>query len=236
MVADAGREGKKIVASICCWGEANMKWPYSVHAGLLLALLTLPSLIHELRPWPLYLLAPLTIYALAVAVTPPLRRGVPWSLGRLDGAVLAWAAAIILSSSAALVLWFVLVRPDVGDLTEKIPHVGPLQLLLIGVSFSLANARWRKRFFAACFRSADCGLGAVASGRDSGRTIRRGPHPGISARCGRNGHGVGLRHRPGVLAVQVNRDGGGVHRPCLCRRDDLYPACFAAGILAFGPA
>jgi hypothetical protein len=132
-----------------------MKWPYSVHAGLLLALLTLPSFIHELRPWPLFLLAPLTIYALIVTVIPPLRRGVHWlRVGRIDGAVLAWMAAIILGSSAALVLWFVLARPDVGDLAEKIPHVGPMQLLLIGITFSLANALMEEAIFRGVFQEA----------------------------------------------------------------------------------
>jgi uncharacterized protein len=132
-----------------------MKSPHLAHAGLLLALLALPSFISELRPWPLYLLAPLTIYALIVAVVPPLRRGVHWlRVGRLDGAVLAWTTAIILGSSAALVLWFVLARPDVGDLMEKIPHVGPVQLILIGITFSLANALMEEAIFRGVFQEA----------------------------------------------------------------------------------
>jgi uncharacterized protein len=132
-----------------------MKSLYLVHAGLLLALLTLPSFIRELRPWPLYLLAPLTIYALIVAIAPPLRRGLRWlRIGRLDGAVIAWTAAIILGSSAALVLWFVLARPDVGDLTEKIPHVGPMQLFPIGITFSVANALMEEAMFRGVFQEA----------------------------------------------------------------------------------
>jgi uncharacterized protein len=132
-----------------------MKSLHLVHAGLLLALLTLSSFIRELRPWPLYLLAPLTIYALIVAVAPPLRRAVHWlRFGRLDGAVLAWTAAIIIGSSAALVLWSVLARPDVGDLTAKIPHVGPMQLLLIGVTFSVANALMEEAIFRGVFQEA----------------------------------------------------------------------------------
>ena len=132
-----------------------MKSPHLVHAGLLLALLALPSFIPELRPWPLYLLVPLAIYALIVAVAPPLRRSVRWlRVGRFDGGVIAWTAAIILGSSAALVLWSVVARPDIGDLTEKIPRVGPIQLLLIGFTFSLANALMEEAIFRGVFQEA----------------------------------------------------------------------------------
>ncbi len=132
-----------------------MKSLYLAHAGLLLTLLTLASFIRELRPWPLYLLAPLTIYALIVAGVPPLRRGVHWMrIGRLDGVVLAWTAVIILGSSVALMLWFVLARPDVSDLTEKIPHVGPMQLFVIGITFSVANALMEEAIFRGVFQEA----------------------------------------------------------------------------------
>ncbi len=132
-----------------------MKSPHLIHAGLLLALLALPSFIRELRPWPLYLLAPLAIYALIVTVVPVLRKSVHWlRVGRFDGVVLAWMVSIILGSSTALVLWFVLARPDVGDLTDKIPHVGPMQLLLIGVTFSLANALMEEAIFRGVFQEA----------------------------------------------------------------------------------
>ena len=49
-------------------------------------------------------------------------------------------------------LWFVLARPDVSDLTDKIPHVGPMQLLLIGVIFSLANALMEEAIFRGVFQ------------------------------------------------------------------------------------
>ncbi len=130
-----------------------MKSPHLIHAGLLLALLALPLFIRELQPWPLYLLAPLTIYAVIVAVTPPLRRSVHWlHFGRLDGVVVAWTAAIILGSSAALMLWFVLARPEVGDLRDKIPHVEAMQLVLIGMIFSLGNALMEEVIFRGVFQ------------------------------------------------------------------------------------
>jgi membrane protease YdiL (CAAX protease family) len=132
-----------------------MKSLHLVHAGVLLVLLTLPSLVGVVRPWPLYLLAPLTAYALVVVAVPPLRTGVRWlRFGRLNGVVLAWTAAIILGSSAALILWFVLARPDVSVLREKIPHVGPMQLLLIGVLFSLTNALMEEAIFRGVFQEA----------------------------------------------------------------------------------
>ena len=102
-----------------------MKSLQAIHAVLLCMMFALPLLIPALRPWPLYQLAPLTVYAVIVAAVPPLRRGVGWlRVGRLDGVVLGWTAAVIVVSSAALVLWFLLARPDVGDLADKIPRVG----------------------------------------------------------------------------------------------------------------
>ena len=119
-----------------------------VHAGLLCVLFALPLLIPALRPWPLYLLTPLTAYALIVIAVPPLRWGVHWlRVGRLDGAVLAWTAAVIVTSSAALVLWFVLARPDLGDLADKVPRVGPMTLIVFGAAFSLLNALMEEAAF-----------------------------------------------------------------------------------------
>ena len=112
-----------------------------VHAGLLCILFGLPLLIPALRPWPLYLLTPLAAYALIVALVPPLRRGVGWlRVGRLDWVVLASTAGVIVVSSGALVLWFLLARPEVGDLAAQMPQVDPISLLLLGVVFSVVNA------------------------------------------------------------------------------------------------
>ena len=125
-----------------------MKSLHLVHAGLLCVLFALPLLIPALRPWPLYLLVPLTAYFLVVAVVPPLRRGLGWlRVGRLDGPVLAWTAAVIVVSSAALATWFVLARPDVGDLAGQIPHLNPAALALLGLGFSVLNALMEEAAF-----------------------------------------------------------------------------------------
>jgi uncharacterized protein len=125
-----------------------MKSLHLVHAGLLCVLFALPLLIPILRPWPLYLLVPLTAYALIVAVVPPLRREVRWlRVGRLDGPVLAGTAAVIVFASAALVLWFVLARPDVGDLANQIPRTGVVPLVLLGAGFSVLNAGMEEAAF-----------------------------------------------------------------------------------------
>ncbi len=120
----------------------------AIHAVLLCSLFALPLLIPALRQWPLYQLAPLTVYTVIVAVVPPLRRGVGWlRVGRLDGVVLGWTAAVIVVSSAALVLWFLLARPDVGDLADKIPRIGGAELVLIGAGFSVLNALMEEAVF-----------------------------------------------------------------------------------------
>ena len=197
-----------------------MKSPHLIHAGLLLALLTLPSFTRELQLWPLYLLVPLALYALIVAVVPPLRSSVHWlRLGRFDGAVLAWTAAIILGASAALVLWFVLARPDVSALTQKIPHVGPMPLLLIGVTFSLTNAILEEAIFRGVFQEAYRGMGTTVGHWYSGSAIRGDSHPRIPAWAGRNGYGVGLRRCARMVAAAVGRHGGRVRCTCLRGRN-----------------
>lgn len=125
-----------------------MKSLQLVHAGLLCVLFALPLLIGPLRPWPLNLLVPLAAYALIVAVIPALRRGVHWlRVGRLDAVVLGGTATVILVSTSALVLWFVLARPDVASLADQIPHVSPVELVLLGAGFSVFNALMEEAVF-----------------------------------------------------------------------------------------
>src|SRR5947209_16562605 len=85
----------------------------AVHGGLLLALLAASLALPELAHWPWYFLVPLLAYAAIVCLVAPLRHSVTWlRVGRLDSLTLSVTAALILLSSAALVLYYVLFHPD----------------------------------------------------------------------------------------------------------------------------
>jgi membrane protease YdiL (CAAX protease family) len=120
-----------------------MKGLQAVHALLLLSLLSLPLFFARLQWWPLYLLVPLTIYAVVVLAVRPLRRSVHWiRAGRIDLPTLALTLAIIAIASAALVVWYVTRRydTDLGDIGGQIPDWDLRYLLLAGLGFSIGNA------------------------------------------------------------------------------------------------
>jgi hypothetical protein len=116
------------------------------HAGLALGLLVGSlflggHLLPGLLDWPFYLLAPLIAYVLLVGAVAPLRRSLHWArVGDLEYRVWAAAAVIVMVSSAALVIWNWVVRPDVSLILARIPMGSLATLLLCGAAFSVVNA------------------------------------------------------------------------------------------------
>jgi membrane protease YdiL (CAAX protease family) len=116
------------------------------HAALALALLAAglfagSRLVPALRHWPYNLLAPLAAYLLIASAVAPLRRSLNWArVGRLDRTAWAAAAAVVLVSSSALVVWYRLARPDVSDLVAEVLRLGLPTLLVTGVVFAALNA------------------------------------------------------------------------------------------------
>jgi len=91
--------------------------------------------------WPLPLLVALGAWVLLVRRAPEglaLARWFP--RGRPDRVTWALTGAFVLVASVALVTWFRLVRPDVSDLSQRVPHWPVMALILLGAAFSLANA------------------------------------------------------------------------------------------------
>jgi membrane protease YdiL (CAAX protease family) len=111
------------------------------HAAIVLIWLVLPQFFAALLVWPLYLLVPLLGYALTVACVAPLRRSVNWlRLGRGGWDVAAATVVIIVLASTALVLWYVLYKPELSRITEVLRNRSYTFLILIGVVFSIFNA------------------------------------------------------------------------------------------------
>jgi membrane protease YdiL (CAAX protease family) len=113
----------------------------ALHGGLLLAIVAVIALVLPPLSWPLHLLLPLLIYFALVLILPSLRRTAPrFALGRMGGAPLACAAAISVITSAVLIGFHVLARPEVSELAAKVPVDVFGNLVLAGVCFSIANA------------------------------------------------------------------------------------------------
>jgi membrane protease YdiL (CAAX protease family) len=98
-------------------------------------------LIPALARWPWHILFPLLCYLAAVLSIGPLRRSIAWlRIGRLDGAVILGTGAIIALSSSALVLYYALFRPDLEELRTYFGAATGMELVLIGIGFSVLNA------------------------------------------------------------------------------------------------
>lgn len=125
------------------------------HAAIVVIWLVLPQFFAAMRIWPLYLLIPLAGYALTVYSVPLLRRSVTWlQYGRSDWQVFGVTLAIIVLASAALVLWDVLMQPDLRVLTDQLREFSFVSLILLGITFSIFNALLEEVLFRGIFYEA----------------------------------------------------------------------------------
>jgi membrane protease YdiL (CAAX protease family) len=119
--------------------EAVRKRAGALHVGLFIAALFAAVMI--LQPWPWYLLLPMLAYAAIILAVPPLRRTAPrLAVGRLGGAPLACAIILCVATSAVLLGFQALARPDMSDLAARIPVEAFGHWVLAGVCFSIVNA------------------------------------------------------------------------------------------------
>jgi membrane protease YdiL (CAAX protease family) len=113
----------------------------ALHGGILALLFIPAALVPALARWPLYLLVPLLTYLAIAIVVPPLRRSVHWlRLGRCDRTVVLATAGIVLATSATLVQYQLLVRPDLTTLADQFLAGSLGGLIAFGVVFAVGNA------------------------------------------------------------------------------------------------
>ncbi len=102
------------------------------------------AVVPLLNPWPIWplpLLSVLLVYGLLVAILPWCRRVVDWPhWGRFDRLTVGLIVLTVAGSSAALVAWHALLRPDVSDLRAMIPRWPTWVLPLAGMGFAVVNA------------------------------------------------------------------------------------------------
>ena len=115
---------------------------YAVHIALLaLAWISLVGFVPFLRPWPLYILAPLAVYGVVVVLSPSLRRSVGWlRAGRSGRDIRILIIATVAVSGVALVAWAALTNPDIEHHLASVPALPLWVYPLVAVAFAVVNA------------------------------------------------------------------------------------------------
>ena len=124
--------------------------------------LLIPLITPAFSKWPLYKVTPLVVYGGVVGVSQHLRKSVLWIRpGRLGVDIWLFVLLVVVVSSAALMVWNVICRPDLGPSRANIPPM-PLWLLpLAGVAFALLNSAVEEAVFRGIFLQAlDSAVGA----------------------------------------------------------------------------
>ena len=118
-----------------------LRSPPAVHVTLLCLLAVLAHLLPAAGMHPFPLGTALAAYAFVVFARDELRASVGWlHTGATDSATRRVATLVVLVASAALIVWYLAVGPDVGELREPILQ-SPMALWpVIAVFFALANA------------------------------------------------------------------------------------------------
>jgi uncharacterized protein len=137
----------------------------ALHGGILLLFFGVCRYIESLAEWPLYWLVPIAAYLLVALLVPPLRRTISClAVGRFDGFNQAIALGIIGLSTAALLLFDAVVRPDVSALAARMPLGMFGNVLLAGACFAVVNALLEEIFFRGVLLDAlDSQLGLTAA-------------------------------------------------------------------------
>lgn len=124
--------------------------------------LLIPLFLPPLSKWPLYKVTPLVVYAGIVGLSHHLRKSVLWLRpGRVGLDIWLIVLLVVVVSSAALLVWTLVCRPDLGPSRDNIPTM-PLWLLpLAGVAFALVNSAVEEAIFRGIFLQAlDSAVGA----------------------------------------------------------------------------
>ncbi len=109
--------------------------------ALLVALLLAAQLWPRLWGWPQGVAVPLAVWAGAILAVPQLRQGQNWlRRGRFDGPTLGLVAGVVVVSSAALLVWFYGLHPDVSDFVRAMPHWDLPVMIAAAVGFAMLNA------------------------------------------------------------------------------------------------
>ncbi|MGY6637266.1 MAG: CPBP family intramembrane glutamic endopeptidase [Erythrobacter sp.] len=105
------------------------------------AFLVSSALLEDLFTWPLHLLVPLVIAAIAARVwKPEVRLSLDWEAGEAGARMWLAAFAVSILATAALVAWAALVKPDLQTFRAMVPQGNLAVLISAALGFALLNA------------------------------------------------------------------------------------------------
>lgn len=181
--------------------------------GLTCGLTVLFRIEPLIRFWPLPFALALSVAFVVGRGTRFARDSFDWlKKGRCGRTECTMVALIALVSGIALGGWYHFTKPDIGDLLDRIPNLGPGSLVAVGVGFSIVNASceeflWRGMIFSALERCClPLAAVAVIQALSFGVAHVHGFPRGISGMvlAGIYGCMLGaLRHRAGGMLIPV---------------------------------
>jgi len=204
----------------------------TVSLALFCAILAAVSVLNPWRFWPMHLVVPLLVYAVAVTLLPSLRdpvTGLRW--GRFDTGTVGLFVLVVVGSSTALVLWYALARPNVDDLRAQIPSWPTWLLPLAGLGFAVVNAIieevvWRGLFWELLRRAVPATWAVILLQAASFGLIHIGGFP-------RGWMGVAMAALYGLFLGLIRQRSGGLVPPIIAH---IVADAVIFAILVFGIA
>ncbi len=114
----------------------------SLHIAIFTGLLIVtPYLNPSLRSWPFSLLIPILCYGIIVVISPGLRTSVLWiKRGAPDKTTIIAAIIISVIAGIALVLWNMILKPDLAVHLRNMPDIPSWLFPAVGIVFAVGNA------------------------------------------------------------------------------------------------
>lgn len=96
-------------------------------------------------PWPLNFIFSIAAYLTLMLSFKKYRDEIRWlKFGEWNKTTTFFTIPTILVSSSALILWVVLLKPDLSDLKAMVPTNSVIEIIIIGMLFSVFNAIWEE--------------------------------------------------------------------------------------------
>jgi membrane protease YdiL (CAAX protease family) len=162
--------------------------------------------------WPFGGLAPLLAYALVVGTTPWLRGSTGWLRWGNVSRTAGWLSLVTVAvTAAALVLWVLVLNPDLSYWRAGVPDLSPVLLTVAIVGFALANGALEEVLYRGIvLHSLDSALGVgAASILIQGVAFGAFHFGGVPS----GWVGVGLATVYGILLGAIRRASGGLLVP-----------------------
>jgi membrane protease YdiL (CAAX protease family) len=125
-----------VAAALLAWDIQSLH--FSIFSA---ALITIPSLYPSLHVWPFSLLVPILCYGIAVLMVPRLRISVLWlHRGILDKKTVFTIAAISITATIALAVWYATLKPDLSAQLRTMQAMPIWLFPVAGLVFATGNA------------------------------------------------------------------------------------------------